>query len=138
MSQSFFLELICCVILICPTAFAKECSKEEAIRAETAASTLKNWDDLYGAYKTFSHCDDGAIGEGYSDTVGRLLSTKWETLSRVGQLIREDTSFEVFVLRHIDETISRERTNQILSNARTKCKRTHRKLCYQIIVAASN
>jgi hypothetical protein len=52
----------------------KTCSQEEAIQAETEASTLKDWTAVYISFKRFSHCDDAAISEGYSDAVGRLLA----------------------------------------------------------------
>src|SRR6476660_7394600 len=37
----------------------KKCTQAEAMQAEKEADSLKNWDQIYRAYKRFSHCDDG-------------------------------------------------------------------------------
>ncbi|HEV7817019.1 MAG TPA: hypothetical protein VGP06_18215, partial [Janthinobacterium sp.] len=72
----------------------KICTREEAIQAETEASSLKDWDAVYRSFKRFSHCDDAAIGEGYSDVVGRLLTTDWAHFHAV------ERSFSFFLPMH--------------------------------------
>ncbi len=63
------------------------------MRAEADVDRLKSWSLLYKSYKHFSHCDDGAIGEGYSDAVGKLLADRWEEFSKFTELARVDHGF---------------------------------------------
>jgi hypothetical protein len=58
-------------------------------------------------------CDDGAISEGYSDSVGRLLSDGWATISQLDKLVARDAEFGSFALGHIDETMSPAQARKI-------------------------
>lgn len=79
------------------------CTTAQEIKAGNEADSLRTWDALYRSYHRFASCDDGAIAEGYSDSVGRLLAEHWDTLSRFSQLSRQDVGFRRFVRRHIDD-----------------------------------
>lgn len=131
--------VICTLILLLAThVFAsdsvnkKQCTRQEAIRAEEQASTLKSWDEVYEAYKNFAHCDDAAIGEGYSDSIARLLSEKWSSTDRLNQLTSVNGNFERFVLKHIDELMSPSQAAKIRENAETKCPLHAESLCQAI------
>lgn len=75
---------------------------------------------MYKAFRRYKSCDDGSIGEGFSDRVTALLSTKWDTLPQLGQLIAKDREFATFVIRHIDETTDPTNLQRIISNARER------------------
>jgi hypothetical protein len=109
------------------------CTTEDAVRAETEASTLQTWTDVYNSYKKFGQCDDGAIGEGYSDSVARLLSEDWRNFGQLNQLTSRDKEFETFVLRHIDELMSPAQQLKIRDNASTHCSVHTTHLCNEII-----
>lgn len=89
----------------------------DAQRAEVEAETLRCWDDLYKSYKRYRRCDDGAIWEGYSESVARILVDHWATLSRFAQLAHKDQEFRRFGLKHVDETINGEDARTIRRNA---------------------
>lgn len=110
----------------------KQCTVQEAIRAEEQASSLKSWDGVYEAYKNFSHCDDGAISEGYSDSISRLLAEGWNSSNRLNQLTSRDGNFERFVLRHIDELMSPGQAAKIRENVDIKCPLHAESLCQAI------
>src|SRR5271157_3992972 len=129
---------ICSLIMLLATyVFAldsgkKPCTVQEAIQAEEQASSLKSWDEVYEAYRNFSHCDDGAISEGYSDSISRLLSEEWRSTNRLNQLISNDGNFERFVLKHIDELMSPSQTAMIRENTEKKCPLHAKPLCQVI------
>jgi hypothetical protein len=50
------------------------CTDERGARAEREASSLENWAAVYRSYQEYQGCDDGAISEGYSESVSRLLA----------------------------------------------------------------
>ena len=108
------------------------CSDTEAQRAESEAVMLRSWDDLYGSYKRYKHCDDGAISEGYSEAVARILVDHWNTLSRLADITYKDTDFRRFVLKHIDQTLTLEDIKNIRANAEKKCPSGLRDLCREI------
>jgi hypothetical protein len=115
----------------------RRCTQEEAIQAETEAGYLQDWDSVYRSFVRFKHCDDGAIGEGYSDSVGRLLAHHWSTLSKLNELATSDEDFERFVIKHVDETIPNVELTLIIANARTHCPAQSKRLCELIGRAAS-
>jgi hypothetical protein len=116
----------------------KPCTKSEAMQAEKEVDSLKNWNDIYRSYRKFSQCDDGAIAEGFSDAVGRLLSNNWDQLGRLITLAKTDKNFERFVVRHIDESLSRDTLQRISNNARSSCPAGGQRLCVLIASAAAD
>ena len=115
----------------------RPCSQDEAMRAEKEIDNLKDWDQMCGWYRRFSRCDDGAIGEGYSDAVGQLLANRWEDFGKLAKLAATDNEFQSFVLKHIDETIPADTLGKIRRNASTDCPSSRTKLCRLVAKAAS-
>jgi acyl-CoA-binding protein len=105
------------------------CSREEEIKALTEASTLQEWAEIYRSYKQFAHCDDGAISEGYSDSVARLLYDHWESIDQLSRIASRDRAFERFVLAHIDQLLERTQAEKVLRNATSSCPPTAKRLC---------
>jgi hypothetical protein len=64
-------------------------------------------------------CDDGAIAEGYSDSVGRLFGSDWKHIGTPARLVASDKKVESFVLRYIDETLPADTLKKI-ANIRRK------------------
>ncbi|MGE8279813.1 MAG: hypothetical protein ACN6O2_05195 [Stenotrophomonas sp.] len=120
-------------------ADARPCSSREAFAAEQEASTLRDWDALYRSYEQFSHCDDGAISEGYSYSVAWLLTDRWEGFGRLLALAKHSSHFEDFVVSHINETMSQENAKRLLRNL-AECPPSGEKLCSRLksAVAASS
>jgi hypothetical protein len=50
---------------------AIHCNDADAARADYEASRLQSWDKLHQSYLLYFSCDEGSIGEGYSDSVVR-------------------------------------------------------------------
>jgi hypothetical protein len=118
-------------------ATEKQCTKQEAIQAENGLDSLKNWDDVYRSYRTFSHCDDGSIAEGYSDVVTRLLADDWKNFPRLVALTNTNKPFREFVLKHIDETVPDTVRSKVSDNARSRCPKGGQSLCRSVVAAAS-
>lgn len=118
------------------STLAKECAREEAIAAEDIAARLPDWKQIYGAFERFAHCDDGAIAEGFTESVVHLLATRWETLPQVSSLESRNAAFRNFVLRHINDTADTSELKHIGRLARTQCPKGHGALCSDISRAA--
>ena len=94
-NQLCFLLFGCALINVSSAAeLARVCTRVEAIMAETEASSLRDWVAVYASFEKYSHCDDAAIAEGYSDAIGRLLTEDWEHFSLAAKLMSFDHKFE--------------------------------------------
>ena len=111
----------------------KPCTTAEEKQALDEADHLKDWNAVHRSFIRFSHCDNGAIAEGYSDTVGRLLAYDWGQIGILAKLIAPDDKFESFVLRHIDETLPTDMLKAITSNAKKSCPVGGTALCLKIL-----
>jgi hypothetical protein len=108
------------------------CSPEDASRALDTAGTSRSWEELHNAFLRFAACDDGAIGEGFSESVTRLLADHWEDLGTLEMFTRQDSRFRDFVIRHIDGTADPTMLKQIAVLADTKCPDASKDLCSAI------
>lgn len=111
------------------------CSKQESQNAENITSKLATWASLYSAFEKYGHCDDGAIGEGFSESISLLLSDKWNRFDRFAKYANKNQIFREFVIKHIDETLPEDRLNKIKLNASKNCKAEFRETCFELIVS---
>jgi hypothetical protein len=113
----------------------KKCIQAEAAQAEKEADSLKDWDQVYRSYKRFSQCDDGAIAEGYSDSVTKLLADDWTSFNRLLPITNRNRNFRDFMLKHIDESVPGNRLEKIADNVRSQCPARGKRLCASILKA---
>jgi hypothetical protein len=92
----------------------------------------KSWSGLYRLFRQFSQCDDGEIAEGFSENVAQLLLKQWTHLDALNSLIARDKSFEKFVLRHIDATLSEGELRAIADSSRKRCPTREAQLCHSV------
>ncbi|MES2825650.1 MAG: hypothetical protein V4732_18765 [Pseudomonadota bacterium] len=130
-----FLILVCISNLVAAGGQAKKCSVSEAREVELIAGSLSSWNELYAVFQKYGHCDDGAIGEGFSESISLLIAEQWEMIDQLIVLAKEDPEFQKFVIDHIDETAPPERLAQIKRNAVSKCSRSREYICMNILSA---
>jgi hypothetical protein len=138
-----FRSIVVLVMIVGTNLFAsdtstKACTNSEAIEADKAIDTLGSWDELYHFYKRFSQCDDGAIGEGFSDAVGKKLADDWKHFGRFLTLANTEKGFQRFVLKHLDQSIPADTLQKISANARSACPSNAHQLCVLIADASSS
>lgn len=109
-----------------------DCPPEQAMEAEKSAAVLKDWDSVYKAFKKFAKCDDGAIAEGFSESVSQLLANHWESLGELERLVRTDRKFGEFVVKHVDQTIDADAAAKIHENVEKRCPVKSRTFCKRI------
>jgi multidrug efflux pump subunit AcrB len=116
-----------------PPVPSSSCTNEQARKAEEEADTLKSWQLVHLSFENYARCDDGAIAEGYSDSISRLLADQWQQFENLQELAGQDPPFKEFVLRHVDESISAEQAKAIGQNARLRCPADGKVLCNEIM-----
>lgn len=112
----------------------RTCTIEEARSAEVVATTADSWTHLHQQFERYAHCDDGAIAEGFSEAVSFLLSDRWTEIRQVDAMLASHSSFSEFVIRHIDETVPKERLERIEENAGKRCPEGLGPFCHEIDV----
>ncbi len=137
MTRLLFLLLLVFSTATWANGSRQSCSREQAIKAEAEAENLNDANAIYQSYVRFGHCDDGAIAEGYSVSVVRLLTKNWSEFERLSQLTVSNKKFERFILRHIDETMAREEQQTILRNVHDRCPQQAKRLCTLVEKAAA-
>jgi len=115
-----------------------QCPRDKAIKALSAAADIRSWRELFNAYLDYSVCDNGAIAEGFSDSVGRLLSADPVRWSELAGFVRRDDRFLDLIVRHIDETIPATTFDSIEQNAREKCPESARNICQTVLKACKD
>jgi hypothetical protein len=127
---TFILSLIITVFSVqVGHAQKRGCGDVEGQHALGEAITLRSWDALYKSHKLYRQCDDGAVGEGYSESVARILSDRWNTLPELGRLAGKDSQFRAFVIGHVDATLTMDDVRKIRKNAKTQCLMGLRTVC---------
>jgi len=94
--------------------------------------TPKSWGSLHRLFKQIGRCDDGALGEGFSDDVAQLFIKQWAHLDELKHLMASDRSFAQFVFRHIDATLSEEELRAVEENSKSRCPSGDAQLCQTI------
>ncbi|WP_454739444.1 hypothetical protein [Cupriavidus necator] len=117
------------------TAQGRVCTGEEAQKAEAVLAVGRSWENLHRQFVQYAHCDDGAIAEGFSESITLLLADHWETIRQVSPMVASDPAFRKFIIRHIDETVPGERLQRIARNASKQCHRNLKSLCQDIQAA---
>ncbi len=130
------LGLLICLLVWAGPVSACVCSSADAQAAEQSSATLDSWQSIYAAHKRFGHCDDGAIAQGFTESVVHLLATRWSSLAEAQRLFAKDPSFQQFVVRHIDASADSAELGQIAALAKQQCPVSDRLLCNQILKAA--
>jgi hypothetical protein len=134
------------ILATMPNAFAQnltdhdelKCSQQLAMLADDAASKAKSsWADFYKAFKNYEVCDDGGIAEGFSDSAAQLFAKQWGHIGDFFSLADKDADFELFSIRHIDETDDANDLDRIAVNARDNCPSGREKLCKAIWAEAT-
>lgn len=111
----------------------QECTNTQARESEEIAAYLNSWDEVFSAWKNYKHCDDGAIAEGFSESITKILSTKWTENGHLIELIEANPKFEGFILMHIDLTVPKERLKTIGHLAKMKCVSATPEFCLKVL-----
>lgn len=117
-------------------AAAKACTHDEARAAEGIASTRNTWQKIHAAYRQYAHCDDGAIGEGFTESVVHQLASNWSALPEAQRLFAADPNFEQFVVKHIDPSASTKELQRIVEYTKNQCPIDATALCQKFERAA--
>ncbi|MFS2093834.1 hypothetical protein ACCC96_12515 [Pseudomonas sp. Pseusp11] len=98
-----------------------------------------DWPSLFKHQRVFASCDDGELGEGYSEAVANLFAQGWDQFDTFAALAKTHPDFQNWAMRHIDATVSDDDLNRIILNSNTCINNAPvEKLCRVIRQSAEN
>jgi hypothetical protein len=107
----------------CPKALEKEA-------IDVVSTDIMDWGTLHDAYLRFLPCDDGAIAEGFTDIVARILAHRWSMLGELTVIAKKDPRFLRFVYRHITSSADPQDLQRIRDNLKKPgCPKSIGRVC---------
>ncbi len=110
---------------------APVCSAEDVVNARAAAMDARDWEALYEIFHRFGHCTAVSASEAFSQSIGRLLASRWSELYELEHFAEANRAFRAFVVEHIDVTISVTDLRRIVDQVET-CPGYARPICREI------
>ncbi|NTW50530.1 MAG: hypothetical protein HGB19_12530 [Chlorobiales bacterium] len=133
MKTTIQIHIFIVVLLFSTPLYAKECTQMEAFAAETVIGYLDSWKEIYNAFKSFGHCDDAAIAEGFDDVISIQWGEHWNNVYEMIKYTEENNNFKTFVYKRIgSETIPYDRWEKIVLQAKANCPREAFEFCKEI------
>ena len=138
------MKSIGCILLLSGLSFQifadnnHPCTKDEEIAAEQVADNLQTWKQLFQAFKLYSQCDDGAVAEGFDDTVDKLLAKNNANYDEFNNLTKHNPTFKTFVFRHLVATGAGDDIVTAGFNAKECYSKTSKPICKDIALALAN
>jgi hypothetical protein len=124
------------VVAVYPARARAQANCEKLDKQSLARHTPKDWGELHQLFRKFGTCDDGAIGEQFSEDVAQLFSRQWAHVNQLDRLGAADKAFERFVLRHIDATLDESELLLIVDNAKLHCRAGDGRICGLVFAKA--
>jgi hypothetical protein len=98
----------------------EKCPIPMYVKAESLLTDAHgSWTSLLNHQKIFARCDDGALGEDYSDAVVTLFARRWDQFGVFSTLVKRRPPFGRWAIRHIDTTSSADDLKVIMLNTAT-------------------
>lgn len=113
---------------------AAECTRDQAIAAESVTDYLDSWENVYLFFKQYRHCYDGAIAEGADDKIQQLWAHRWAELPKMLALIKHDSEFKAFVFANVaDEAFPQNAYALFVEHANKECPKGGEEFCRAVI-----
>jgi hypothetical protein len=114
-------------------AAQKTCTKAEEGNAQKAIDRVSTFAALNATWKTFRHCDSGAIGEQFTDAVLRLV-IDWKGVSQLSEQMK-DPDYNTFILNHLKSPEAKSDAPDVYSRAKANCPKGLDNWCKDIAAA---
>jgi len=113
----------------------KACPAADEKKAEQAVDRVVNWDLLYKAWQEYKHCDKGAVDDGFTDALLRLI-VDWKHVETFAKHVDADKAYKEFVHKHINSPAAKGDIDSIYSRAKMNCPKGLESFCKDIATSA--
>ncbi|HBI09623.1 MAG TPA: hypothetical protein DDY57_05605 [Franconibacter pulveris] len=97
---------------------------------------MTTWQAVSDYFTHYRQCDDGAIAEGSSEAVIRLLADNWEALPELESVIAKNPLLKNWMLSHINTTLDTDDLFNVEELAISQCPSSGKSLCNEIAASA--
>lgn len=130
------------ILLLSSLAFAasahaqKTCSKADEGNAQKAIDRISSWSTLNSTWKSFRHCDTGAVGEAFTEAVLRQV-IDWKNVNQLADAMAKDADYKAFILAHLTSEEAKGDAQDVYSRAKGACPKGLDAFCKDIITAVN-
>ena len=115
------------------TAAQKTCSKADEANAAKAIDRVTSWATLSSTWKTYRHCDTGAVGENFTEAILRLV-VDWKGVNQLADAMK-DPDYNQFILAHLKSPEAKADAPDVYSRAKAQCPKGLEAFCKDIAAA---
>ena len=114
-------------------AFAadKPCTKADAANGEKAIERANNWNQLYKSWQDFRHCDTGAVADGYTDSLMRLM-VEWKGVDTLAAAMQKDPGFKEWVHARLQSPAAKDDQPAVYSRVMASCPKAMDAFCDEL------
>lgn len=109
----------------------RTCTKADAAAAEKAVERVNNWAQLYKSWQDYRHCDTGAVAEGYTDALLRLL-VEWKDVGALAASMKKDADFAQWVHARLKSPAAKDDQPAVYSRVKASCPAGLDSFCAEI------
>jgi hypothetical protein len=128
----------CAVLAAAASAQAadKPCTPADAAKAEKVVDNIVTWAQMHKAFADYSHCDTGAVGDLYTESLMRLM-VDWKDVDALAGAMQKDARFREFVIAHVKSPAAKDDRQSIRTRAKVSCPKGCEALCADLVEATN-
>lgn len=135
MARIRLLQAIALLVLVLGgTAFAqKKCTPADEANAMKAADRVSSWPTLNSTWKTYRHCDSGAVADQFTEALLRLI-VDWKHMDQLATAMK-DPEYDDFILEHLRSPAAKNDAEDVFARAKASCPKGMAEFCARIAQA---
>ncbi|HEX7466044.1 MAG TPA: hypothetical protein VF309_05340 [Usitatibacter sp.] len=109
----------------------KPCTKADAVNGEKAIERANNWSQLYKTWQDYRHCDTGAVADGYTDSLMRLM-VEWKSVDALAAAMEKDPAFKEWIYARLKSPAAKDDQPAVYSRAMASCPKAMDAFCAEL------
>jgi len=109
----------------------KTCTKADSANAEKAIERVLNWPQLQKTWQDYRHCDTGAVADGYTDALMRMM-VDWKGLDSLASAMQKNAEYKEFIYAHIKSPAAKDDHAMVYSRAKASCPKGLDEFCAEL------
>lgn len=109
----------------------KACSKADEAAAGKAIDRIGSWATLNATWKSYRHCDTGAVGEQFTEALLRLV-IDWKSVNQLADAMAKEPDYKAFVIAHLKSKEAEGDAVDVYSRTKSNCPKGLDAFCKEI------
>ncbi len=108
----------------------KPCTKADESAAMKAIDRISTWAALQSTWKSWRHCDQGPVGEQFTEAILRLV-IDWKNVNQLADAMK-DADYNAFILAHLKSPEAKGDAQDVYSRTKANCPRGLESFCKEM------